>query len=77
MTRHPEISERVTETVNANRAKVSESSMRALFGEVQEYLTAEGLLSIESNRIFNCDETGNKKSWNEFFQCKSLCTRMK
>lgn len=59
--RHPEISERISENVCVNRAKVSEESLRKWFDEIAKHLSSNDLLSIEPNRIFNCDETGNNK----------------
>lgn len=56
--RNPEISERISENVSLNRAKVSEQSLRNWFEEVSEYLIDQDLITIEPNRIFNCDETG-------------------
>ncbi|XP_051166325.1 uncharacterized protein LOC127284737 [Leptopilina boulardi] len=56
--RNPEISTRVTEKVCLNRAKVSEYSLRQWFEEISKYLVENNLLSLEPNRIFNCDETG-------------------
>ena len=58
--RHPQISERVSENVCTNRAKVTEEDIRTWFDEIAQYQTAESLTSItEPERIFNCDETGN------------------
>ena len=56
--RNPEVSERVSENVTISRARVTESSLRKWFDEVNQYLIEENLISIEANRIFNCDETG-------------------
>ena len=56
--RHPEVSERISENVCLNRAKVSELSLRNWFQEIFLYLEAENLLDISPDRIFNSDETG-------------------
>lgn len=45
--RNPEISERISENVTLNRAKVSEQSLRSWFKEVSEYLIDQDLITIE------------------------------
>lgn len=56
--RHPELSQRIAENVSLNRAQVSEYGIRSWFTEINEYLSAEGLISIQPRRVFNADETG-------------------
>ena len=56
--RHTEVVKRVSENVSLNRAKVSDYSIRKWFQEVGEHFIGEGIISIEPNRVFNCDETG-------------------
>lgn len=55
---HPEISRRVPEKINLNRAKVTEQSLKKWHDEVLQTLIAENLVNIDSSRIFNSDETG-------------------
>lgn len=58
MKRHPEVATRISEKVSLLRAKVSEMSLRKWFEKVSEYFTSEGIMSINPDRILNCDETG-------------------
>ncbi|XP_014211331.1 uncharacterized protein LOC106641424 [Copidosoma floridanum] len=56
--RHPEISVRILENVNLNKAKVSEDTLKQWFTKTSEYLSSENVLDIEPNRIFTSDKTG-------------------
>lgn len=57
MKKFTDISVRISENVNANRAKVSEVGIRQWFLKISTYLEKEGLLSIDASRVFNTDET--------------------
>ena len=54
--------QRVSEKISLNRAKVSEHNLRNWFKEVSQYFIDEDIVSMEANRIFNCDETGINNS---------------
>lgn len=56
--RHPRMSQRISENVSLNRAKVSEQNIRAWFTEITGYLVAQDLSSIHPSRVFNADESG-------------------
>lgn len=59
--RHRNISERISESVSACRALVTEKSIRRWFEEVATYLDQNKLRDIglmeDPSRMFNCDET--------------------
>lgn len=60
MKRHPSVSERHAESINAARARVTEKHIREWFEELRTYLESENALDILDNpsRIFNADESG-------------------
>ena len=60
--RHPDIVQRISEKISLNRAKVSEYSLRNWFKEVSQHFIHEGIISMEANRVFNCDKTGINNS---------------
>ena len=65
--RHPEISQRLSENALLNRSKVSETSLRTWFQEVEEYFMENNLLFLEPKRIFTCQETSMYDFYLEIF----------
>ncbi|TGZ49103.1 Uncharacterized protein DBV15_12488, partial [Temnothorax longispinosus] len=55
--RNPEVSSRVAQNLNMNRALVSEEALNSWFCEVKEYLKKLDLLDIDPSRVFNLDES--------------------
>lgn len=60
LNRHTEITKRNAEVISKGRAAVTETSIRAWFKELDQFLAEEHALDIKNNpgRIFNTDETG-------------------
>lgn len=58
--RHPQISERIPESINKARALVTPERIRNWFRYVRDHLEEEEVLDIleDPSRIFNADETG-------------------
>lgn len=58
--RHPEISQRIPESINKARAMVTPERIRNWFQYVRNYLEEELALEImdDPSRIFNADESG-------------------
>lgn len=58
--RNPEIAKRNTEVISKARAAVTEEKIRDWFQELDNFLMNESCRDVldDSNRIFNCDETG-------------------
>ncbi|XP_074106824.1 uncharacterized protein LOC141532394 [Cotesia typhae] len=57
--RHPEVSEKVSETLSVTRAKVTEAGIRGWFQGIRDHLlkiSTEDLLNINPSRIFNAVE---------------------
>ncbi|XP_043494009.1 uncharacterized protein LOC122518920 isoform X3 [Polistes fuscatus] len=57
LNRHPELSKRIAQNLTACRASISEFSIKKWFSEVEIELKQKSLLNIESNRVFNGDES--------------------
>lgn len=57
MKKYKDVSVRISENVNANRAKIREVDLRQWFSDIQTYLVDKNLLSIDPSRIFITDET--------------------
>lgn len=57
--RHPELSERTSESVTSASACVSEKDIRHWFLEVENYIKEKGLLDViaDPSRVFNDDES--------------------
>ena len=55
--RHKEITQRVVQNLNTSRASATEIVLRKWFGEVHTHLTSLNILNIDSNRIYNLDES--------------------
>lgn len=51
------LSTRVAQNLTTTRAAVTEKDLRLWFSNVKSYLEKKNLLNIESNRIFNMDES--------------------
>ncbi|XP_051155671.1 uncharacterized protein LOC127278152 isoform X3 [Leptopilina boulardi] len=56
--RHPQISKSFFDNSSINKANVTEESLEEWFEQISRNLSSINLLSIEPNRIFNCDEIG-------------------
>ncbi|KAJ8940581.1 hypothetical protein NQ314_010659 [Rhamnusium bicolor] len=59
LTRHPEVSVRVSQNLTAARENVTEAQIRNWFAEIKEYLMSKKLFDITINhpdRVFNADQ---------------------
>lgn len=57
LTRHPELSEKLSQNLLCTRASVTEEGIRGWFSGVKDHLESNNLLDIDGSRIFNCDES--------------------
>lgn len=58
MTRHPEISIRMSQNLTSSRAKVTEASIRNWFSEIDNYFKLNNIsFQDDPRRVFNADET--------------------
>lgn len=64
LTRHPQLSERLTQNLTKSRSDVSEKKVREWFQEIEDYVKTKGLAEVfhDPKRVFNTDETA-------FFLC--------
>lgn len=60
LSRHPEVSKRVPQSLSSCRALVSEENIRNWFSKIRKYLEENNLLDVinDDRRVFNCDESG-------------------
>lgn len=55
--RHPEITIRAAQSLEACREDATEEDLRDWFTTVRTYLERKNLLNIDPSRVWNCDET--------------------
>lgn len=55
--RHPEITIRKAQALEACRESVTEEDLRGWFKDVKTYLESKNLIDIDPSRVWNCDET--------------------
>lgn len=60
LSRNPELTEKLSQSLTKRRANVTESSIRQWFSSIENYLRERSLLNIGPRRIFNLDESSFK-----------------
>ncbi|KAG5865917.1 hypothetical protein JTB14_028088 [Gonioctena quinquepunctata] len=55
--RHPDLSQRIPETLTSVRASVTESQLKRGFREVEESLKSDNFFKANPQRVFNLDES--------------------